>query len=92
MGWKKYLLGLKLSLALGVVVTLPAGAAKITTFTDSRGVTHISNAAQDRPQSDELPEILIPELEPKDKNDKLRLLYERRQNLSPELWERKGSN
>jgi hypothetical protein len=80
MAGKKHLVGWLTSLVLGALVASPDAAAQVKSFTDSRGVIHITNGAGSREVSKADPEL--PELTaPKDKNDKLRLYYERRREL-----------
>jgi hypothetical protein len=81
MTWKKDLVGWLTSLTLGAIVAaIPAAAAQVKRFTDSQGVIHITNGAGPGEISKTTSD-LPGSTEPKDKNDKLRLYYERRGEL-----------
>jgi hypothetical protein len=82
MAGKKRLVRWLTSLALGALVALPEAAAQVKCFTDSRGVIHITNDAGPREISRTDPGLPEPTA-PKDKNDKLRIFYERRGKQLP---------
>ena len=90
MVWLKYLRGLPTILWLGAMLSLPAAAAQIKCSTDSRGVIHINNnaATQESCQTNPAPVAALPSgANPRDKDDKLRILNERRGRSPSADWQ-----
>jgi hypothetical protein len=86
----KYLVGLLTVLGLGTMLAMSAGADQIKSSTDSRGVIHITNNApsQESIQTDQAPVAALPSFaHPRDKEDKLRILNERRGRLPASPWQ-----
>jgi hypothetical protein len=87
--WLKYLTGLLTGLGFGAVLVLLVAAGQIKSSTDSRGVIHITNnfKAQEVLQADPAPAAAPSAATPRDKDEKLRILNERRGRLPSELWQ-----
>jgi hypothetical protein len=80
MVWRQHLMGLCAVLGLGALLALPAAADQINCSTDSLGVIHITNSASPREKTDPAPVAASPS-SGRDKEDKLRILKERRGQL-----------